>query len=390
MSRDNKYSVITKNISKGYKLYSSPKEKLLDLILPNGSGKTFYALKNISFQVEKGDVVGIIGLNGSGKSTLSNIIGGISMPTKGSIKINGEASLIAIGLGLNNFLTGIENIELKSIMMGYKKSEIEVIKQDIIDFADIGEFINQPLRTYSSGMRSRLGFAISVYTNPDILVIDEALSVGDPTFTEKCLNKMNEFKEKGKTIFFVSHSLGQIKKFCNKVLWLEYGRLKEYGEATELLPKYEEYIHCINKMNDEEKEMYKKVVLEECDHSLLEQFKITDPSLKVVESEGNLLKTVKLINKKKNTKRVYYSFDFSTALLGCLPSIYRKEGKSALILLTIQLVNAFLVALPYSLITNFIFTIIASFLTGKIYVDNLIDSGKYIPYKIWAKSHRST
>ena len=144
---ENKYSIIAKNISKGYKMYSSPKQKLMDLILPKGAGKTFYALKDLSFKVEKGEVVGLLGLNGSGKSTLSNILGGVSMPTSGEIKINGESALIAIGLGMNNFLTGIENIELKALMMGYKKSEVEEIKQEIIDFADIGEFINQPLRT---------------------------------------------------------------------------------------------------------------------------------------------------------------------------------------------------------------------------------------------------
>ena len=218
----------------------------------------------------------------------------------------------------------MENIEVKSIMMGYKREEIEKIKQDIIDFADIGEFINQPLRTYSSGMRSRLGFAISVYTDPDILVIDEALSVGDPTFTQKCLDKMNEFKERGKTIFFVSHSVGQIKQFCNKALWLEYGRLKDFGDVDEILPQYQEYINFINKMSEEEKEAYKKSVLEESNHSLLEQFKIIDPSLKEVSAEGNIIKTVKLINAKRKIKKVFYNFDIFIALFGCMPSFLEK------------------------------------------------------------------
>ena len=329
---ENKYSIIAKNISKGYKMYSSPKQKLMDLILPKGAGKTFYALKDLSFKVEKGEVVGLLGLNGSGKSTLSNILGGVSMPTSGEIKINGESALIAIGLGMNNFLTGIENIELKALMMGYKKSEVEEIKQEIIDFADIGEFINQPLRTYSSGMRSRLGFAISVYTNPDILVIDEALSVGDPTFTQKCLDKMNEFKESGKTIFFVSHSLPQIKQFCNKAMWLEYGRLREYGDVEEVLPRYQAYINDINKMSEKEKAGYKRKVLKEQEHSLLQEFKLVDNNLKKFKPKGKIIKSVKLINNDKIVKEVLFNFDLTTLAFGFIPSIIRKRYETGVLI----------------------------------------------------------
>ncbi|MGG7058104.1 teichoic acids export ABC transporter ATP-binding subunit TagH [Clostridium tertium] len=380
---ENKYSIIAKNISKGYKMYSSPKEKLLDLILPKGAGKTFYALKDISFKVEKGEVVGLLGLNGSGKSTLSNILGGVSMPTSGKIEINGEASLIAIGIGMNNFLTGIENIELKAIMMGYNKEEIEEIKQDIIDFADIGEFINQPLRTYSSGMRARLGFAISVYTNPDILVIDEALSVGDPTFTQKCLDKMNEFKKSGKTIFFVSHSLPQIKQFCNKAIWLEYGRLREYGNVDDVLPKYQKYITEINKMSEKEKAEYKKTVLRNQEHSLLRDFKIVDNNLKKFKPNGKVIKTVTLINNKKNLKEVFYNMDISTFAFGFIPSIIRKRYESAIFILICQLLNFFIIVFPFSIFTNFIVTGIASIFTAKGYLDYLIEKKKFIPYNIW-------
>ncbi len=382
---ENKYSIIAKNISKGYKMYSSPKEKLLDLILPKGAGKTFYALKDISFKVEKGDVVGLLGLNGSGKSTLSNILGGVSMPTSGEIEINGEASLIAIGIGMNNFLSGIENIELKALMMGYKKDEIEEIKQEIIDFADIGEFINQPLRTYSSGMRSRLGFAISVYTNPDILVIDEALSVGDPTFTLKCLDKMNEFKESGKTIFFVSHSLPQIRKFCNKAIWLEYGRLREYGDVDSVLPKYQGYINEINKMSEAQKVEYKKNVLKNQEHSLLKDFKLVDNNLKKFVPKGKVIKSVTLINNENIVKEEFFNIDLSTFSFGFIPSIIRKRYENAIFILILQILNFLIVSFPYSIITNFIVTGIVSIFTSRGYIDYLIEEKKFIPYNIWEK-----
>ncbi|QAA23067.1 teichoic acids export ABC transporter ATP-binding subunit TagH [Sporolactobacillus terrae] len=255
-------SVIVKNVSKKYKMYTKNSEKLLDLILPKSYGKSFYALHDISFEAEKGDVIGIIGVNGSGKSTLSNIISGIIPPTSGTVQVNGEASLIAIQSGLKNELTGRENIELKCLMLGFNKKEIIALTPQIIDFADIGDFIDQPVKTYSSGMRSRLGFAISIHIDPDILVIDEALSVGDRTFADKCLDKMNEFKSRGKTIFFISHSIGQMKKFCEKALWVQYGHVEQYGLMSEVMPNYEAFINKYKKMSKAEKQQFKKEVEE--------------------------------------------------------------------------------------------------------------------------------
>lgn len=383
------YSVEAENISKCYKMYSGPKQKLLDLILPKGAGKDFYALKDISFKVNKGDVVGLIGLNGSGKSTLSNIIGGVSMPTKGNIKSVGEASLIAIGMGLNNFLTGIENIEVKAIMMGYKKEEIEKMIQEIVDFADLGDFIKQPIRTYSSGMRSRLGFAISVYTNPDILVIDEALSVGDPTFTQKCLNKMNEFKNNGKTIFFVSHSIGQIKEFCNKVIWLEYGSLREFGDVKDVVPKYEQYIKFVNSMTEHEKKTYKKIVLKHQEHALLSDFKIIDPKYKKVTPKGRLVKMVSLINKIGQAKIVVYNFDICTVAFWFLPSLFRKQIITALLILSTNLINFLVIPLGAAIFTNILLMCCFALVTGKMYTYYLIDNKGFLDYSIWKENREN-
>jgi teichoic acid transport system ATP-binding protein len=254
-------SVIVKNVSKRYKMYTKPSEKILDLILPGGYGEDFFALRDVSFTANQGDVIGIVGVNGSGKSTLSNIISGVVPPTYGTVESIGQTSLIAIQSGLNNELTGRENIELKCLMLGFKKREIKKLEPEIIEFADIGKFIDQPVKKYSSGMRSRLGFAISVTVNPDILVIDEALSVGDQTFADKCLNKMNQFKEEGKTIFFISHSIGQVKNFCEKALWLEYGEVRDYGTIEKVIPEYESFLNDFKKMSAKEKKAYKDEVL---------------------------------------------------------------------------------------------------------------------------------
>jgi len=256
-------SVVVKNLTKRYKLYSSNKEKMMDIFLPKSYGEPFYALRDVSFEAEKGDTIGFVGINGSGKSTLSNIIAGIVPETSGSVEIDGQASLIAVAAGLNNQLTGRENIELKCLMLGFSKEKIKALEPDIIDFAELGKFIDQPVKSYSSGMRSRLGFAISVHTDPDVLIIDEALSVGDKAFGEKCLEKMQEFKERGKTMFFVSHSIGQMKKFCEKAIWLEFGKVKMEGSIKEVIPAYEKFMDDYKKMSNKEKKQYREDAFKE-------------------------------------------------------------------------------------------------------------------------------
>ena len=183
---DKEYAIEFKNVSKIYSLKSKDRKHSLD--------KKFYALKKINFQIPKGEVVGILGTNGSGKSTMSIILAGISEVDEGEMIVNGEQALIAINTGLNQQLTGLENIELKGALLGLTKKRIKEITDGVIEFAEIGDFLYQPVKKYSSGMKSRLGFSISLYLNPDIIIVDEALSVGDKGFAQKCINKMKELK----------------------------------------------------------------------------------------------------------------------------------------------------------------------------------------------------
>lgn len=252
-----KKSVVVKNVSKKYKLYDTHAERLKDLLLPKSYGEEFYALHNVSFKADKGDIIGLVGVNGSGKSTLSNIIAGTVPPTKGSVKTNGEAAMISVSSGLNGKLSGRENIELKCLMLGFSKRQIREMEPDIIEFSELEQFIDQPVKSYSSGMKSRLGFAVSITVNPDIFIVDEALSVGDKAFAQKCLDKMHEFKQRGKTMFFVSHSLTQMKEFCNKILWLEFGEVKAEGEASEILKQYEAFLKEYNAFTPKEKKAFR-------------------------------------------------------------------------------------------------------------------------------------
>jgi teichoic acid transport system ATP-binding protein len=247
-------------LTKEYSLAQSRSDKLKSLFsLFKSKVPTFWALRGVNLEVHTGETIGIIGLNGSGKSTLSNIIAGITPQTSGQLEINGEVSIISIGAGLNNNLTGRENIRMKCLMMGEKNRQIDAKIDDIIEFSELGVFIDQPVKTYSSGMRSKLGFSIAVHQDPDILVIDEALSVGDTTFYNKGLKRMLTYKEQGKTIFFVSHSLQQVRQICDKVLWMHYGEAKAFGDKETILKQYGAFVKEYNKKSEAEKEAYQKL-----------------------------------------------------------------------------------------------------------------------------------
>lgn len=243
------YAIKFENVSKIYKL-----KKKNDGNTKSSETKRFYALKNISFEIPQGEVVGILGTNGSGKSTLSLILAGISEIDEGVMHINGEQSLVAINTGLNKQLTGLENINVKGALLGLSKKQIQEIIDGVIEFAELGDFLYQPVKKYSSGMKSRLGFSISLALDPDIFIVDEALSVGDKGFAQKCLKRMMKLRdEKNKTILFISHSLPQVKEFCKTAIWIEGGKLIETGEVNEVCKHYSEYVDELNSLSDKEK-----------------------------------------------------------------------------------------------------------------------------------------
>ncbi len=209
-----------------------------------GKVELFQALKGVSFEVEEGKILGIIGKNGAGKSTMLRAIAGIFSPDKGRIDLHGRSiSLLSIGVGFNKKLTGKENIYLSGMLLGFSEEEIAKKEKEIIKFADIGDFINKPVKTYSSGMYSKLAFAITAILETDITLIDEVLSVGDAKFKEKSYNKMKELiSDEKRTVIIVSHSLGTIKELCDEVLWLNDGEVMMKGAASEVIPKYEEFM----------------------------------------------------------------------------------------------------------------------------------------------------
>ncbi|MBC1912732.1 ABC transporter ATP-binding protein [Listeria booriae] len=246
------------HVSKQYSMITSPAKQLRSLLRPTKSKPAFLALRDISFTVQPGETVGLIGLNGSGKSTISNILAGIIQPSHGTVETKGEVSLLAIGAGLKPNLSGMENIRLKCIMLGYSNQQIAKMIPAITEFADLHEFIDQPIKRYSSGMKARLGFAIAVQIDPDILIIDEALSVGDTTFYKKCTDKIAEFQASGKTIFFVSHALRQVRDLCDRIIWLHYGEIRLDGPADEVGLEYSKFVHHFNKLSKEEKKEYQQ------------------------------------------------------------------------------------------------------------------------------------
>jgi ABC-type polysaccharide/polyol phosphate transport system ATPase subunit len=227
------------DVSKRYRIYDKARHQLMDMLLGGSRGKEFWALRDVNLEVARGTTVGIIGANGAGKSTLLKVLTGISQPTTGSVEVRGRvASLLELGAGFHSELSGHENIRLNCSVLGMSEAEIAERTPRIIEFSELGDFLERPVKTYSSGMYVRLGFAVAASIDPDVLFVDEALSVGDEYFRGKCVNRLNEIREAGKTVVFVSHEMAAVRTLCQTVVYLDQGRVAAQGTASEVADEY--------------------------------------------------------------------------------------------------------------------------------------------------------
>jgi ABC-type polysaccharide/polyol phosphate transport system ATPase subunit len=230
-------------ISKQFKLYRSPADRLKEILFRRPYHKDFVALENISFEISPGQTLGIIGQNGAGKSTLLKILSGIVIPDTGIISIDGKVTgLLELGTGFNTEMTGLENIYMNGTLIGMTRDEIDRKKQTIIDFSELGDFINEPIKTYSSGMTMRLAFSIAIHADPQCFLVDEALSVGDAYFQQKCMRKIQEFRANGGSIVFVSHDMNAVKTLCDAAIMLDHGRMIDCGEPKDVVDFYQNMI----------------------------------------------------------------------------------------------------------------------------------------------------
>lgn len=302
----NNVVISVKGLKKMYKLYKKPSDRLLDAFgLKKHNYTEHYALKGVDIDIYKGETIGIIGTNGSGKSTILKIITGVLNPTEGDVKVEGRISaLLELGAGFNQEYNGIENIYLNGTMMGFSKKEIDERLQDILDFADIGDYVYQPVKTYSSGMFVRLAFAVAINIDPEILIVDEALSVGDVFFQSKCYHKFEEFKRSGKTIIFVSHDLSSISKYCDRVMVLNKGDKVAEGKPKEMIDVYKQIL-----VGQYDAGKSEELIDVEKNHELLEygsgEAKIID--YYITDSKG--LKTQALIKGSEFTIHMKVHFD---------------------------------------------------------------------------------
>jgi len=241
----NEPAIKISNVSVKYRLAKEKPKTLQEYVIHRLKGRRidyedFWALRAIIFEVDKGETLGIIGHNGAGKSTLLKVVAGVLKPTDGNVKVTGKiAPLIELGAGFDMELTGKENIYLNASILGLSKKEIDRIFNNVVEFSELGEFIHSPLKSYSSGMISRLGFSIATEVDPEILIIDEILAVGDERFNKKCMERMTGFKKSGITILFVSHSMDEIKRLCDRVLWLDHGRQRMFGDPKSITEEYQ-------------------------------------------------------------------------------------------------------------------------------------------------------
>ncbi len=239
------YAIDIQNITKTYNMYKKPSDRFKEALNPlkKSYHDLFYALKDVTMQIEKGEMIGFVGENGSGKSTILKIITGVLTPTSGTMEIDGKISaLLELGSGFNPEYSGYENIFLNGMVLGFSREEMEERVDDVIQFADIGDHLYQPVKTYSSGMFVRLAFAVAINVDPDILIVDEALAVGDLEFQLKCMEKFTEIKNSGKTILFVSHDVNSIRRFCDRTFWLKNGEIVESGDTMDVTTNYENFL----------------------------------------------------------------------------------------------------------------------------------------------------
>jgi len=236
------YSISVENLCKDYRIYARPQDRLLELLLRKPRHRVFHVLQDISFNVLEGKSLGIIGDNGAGKSTLMKTLVGTLQPSSGRLDIRGQvAALLELGAGFHPEFSGRRNIYLNASLLGVPDDNIRELEEEIIEFSELRDFIDQPVKTYSSGMYVRLAFSIATMVRPDVLVIDEALSVGDIAFQKKCVQRMNEFRQQNKTMVFCSHSMYHVQELCDTAIWLERGRIREIGKSEDVVAHYEDW-----------------------------------------------------------------------------------------------------------------------------------------------------
>lgn len=246
-------AIRVKELSKCYQIYDTPRDRLKQFVLPrvkraigqqhDNYYREFWALRNVSFEVKRGETVGIIGRNGSGKSTLLQMICGTVSPTSGGITTRGRvAALLELGAGFNMEFTGRENVLLNAAILGFPQEEMVARMDEVLAFSELGDFLDQPVKTYSSGMYSRLAFSIAIHVNPEILIVDEALAVGDARFVAKCMRRIKDIQDQGATILFVSHDVGSVRTLCGRALWLDKGHMVEEGDVFPVTGRYMEYM----------------------------------------------------------------------------------------------------------------------------------------------------